>query len=35
MQKIKWWDLNEGIQDPDNWTKYRSLVSALFTVYAQ
>jgi len=27
--------VNEGIQDPENWTQYSSFVSALFTVYAQ
>jgi hypothetical protein len=28
-------NVNEGIQDPENWTQYSSFVSALFTVYAQ
>jgi hypothetical protein len=27
--------VNEGIQGPENWTQYSSLVSPLFTVYAQ
>jgi hypothetical protein len=27
-------NVNEGIQDPANWTQYSSFVSALFTVYA-
>ena len=28
-------NVNEGTQDPENWTQYSSSVSALFTVYAQ
>jgi hypothetical protein len=28
-------NVNEGIEDPKNWTQYSSFVSALFTVYAQ
>jgi hypothetical protein len=28
-------NVNEGIQDPENWTQYNSSVSALFIVYAQ
>jgi hypothetical protein len=28
-------NVNEGIQDPQNWTQYSSFVSALFTVYAR
>jgi hypothetical protein len=28
-------NVNEGIQDPENWTQYSSFVSSLFTVYAQ
>ena len=27
--------VNEGTQDPESWTQYSSLVTALFTVYAQ
>ena len=27
--------VNEGTQDPENWTQYGLFVSALFTVYAQ
>jgi hypothetical protein len=28
-------NVNEGIQDPENWTQYSLFVSALFTAYAQ
>jgi len=28
-------NVNEGTQDPENWTQYSSFVTALFTVYAQ
>ena len=28
-------NVNEGIQDPENWTQNISFVTALFTVYAQ
>jgi hypothetical protein len=28
-------NVNEGTQDPENWTQYSSLVTALFTVYSQ
>jgi len=27
--------VNEGTQDPKNWTQYSSFASTLFTVYAQ
>jgi len=28
-------NVNEGTQDPENWTQYSSFVTALFTAYAQ
>ena len=27
--------INEGIQDPENWTQHSSFVTELFTVYSQ